>query len=614
MRLRTTPRTPRRRRWRRFVAGGSLLLLATVGTLLSLGTPASINVLTSGRSCDTEQAGFEFAYAADISDFGHVVGYGVKRSDYDSSLQPWQQRWRAFACDVETPAAVSIVAGLGPRLIVHATNSFGEVVGQVEDPVTARSLAAHWDPSGTLTLLPSVETPGEIFLGSSATDINDFGWSVGWVASLSTTSYQITYRCVSRIAGVSRVLSIGDGSCLALAINDAGYIVGTAEFLEVLADGSQELAWHAFYQDADGTTYDLNDAFPPDTAVLSNGKRRNYSVANDVNAAGDVVGGSGYTNRGLSARELELTLWRRSVQGWDLLRSGTIEGGTAEYTAVNDHAFAVGSDGGGQVLLTSIVEAIPDATGVFDVPESSAVLDTGGVGQGPAQAGAVTEGFLVGGTVSEEKPTPTVWAPDASQAISSVEALEKLVDAWLVVNDGNLSDEERRTLTRLTDDLATLGALLLEQADDDAIQQAVRMQRTLSREGSNLAPQLEALLTTELDQVLDYLLASPLDAVYEALNAAARFLGGSVDGGTANLFTFSRELGLDLPASTQYQLQQGIQSVGKALDQNNLTGAQSRLQDLQHTIATSEGDPGTLAELSGLIAVVEDELAAALGV
>ena len=202
------------------------------------------------------------ALATDLNDAGVVVGYTVEPDEATGTWRAFPTRWEADGTrtrlpDVATGAwAVArainrrgIVVGFsgsqairwdargarilpGINAVAHDLNNRGTVVG------SANRLPVTWSRSGVLTplRLPSGATEG------SALGINEAGRVVGQaIYKGATGNFVRSSAVVWSTRGVPKVLP-GVGFASAVAINDAGVIVGRSDFAPAVWVGGQPVA------------------------------------------------------------------------------------------------------------------------------------------------------------------------------------------------------------------------------------------------------------------------------------------------------------------------------------------------------------------------------------
>ena len=163
------------------------------------------------------------------------------------------------------------------------------------------------------------------------------------------------------VTGPTDIGTLGGTYSRALAVNDAGQVVGTS-----LIAGDAE--WHAFSWTQAGGMVDLG--------VLAG----NNSYANAVNASGQVVGGSTYS----ASRTNHAFSW---TQAGGMVDLGTLGGITSYATAVNDAGLVVGQS-----------NLVGDgASSAFAWTQSGGMIDLGSFGGSSAEATDVNASGQVAG-------------------------------------------------------------------------------------------------------------------------------------------------------------------------------------------------------------------------
>ena len=202
----------------------------------------------------------------------------------------------SFPCQYEVEAYAPLPDGLAAN--GHDVNEGGLLVGRSHGkyqefswtPVQIYWGACYGAPDLTMTHL---DAPG---VTGGAEGVNNVGVIAGW----------------SRASGLTQACTWSDGTRTylpgllpgayeteAYAINDARQIVGYTEI-----DGGFN---HAVLWDADGTVHDLG-------ALYTEHPEFAFSVAYDINRAGEVVGGSTYSGAGIP----HAFLWRDGEDMQDL--------------------------------------------------------------------------------------------------------------------------------------------------------------------------------------------------------------------------------------------------------------------------------------------------------
>lgn len=242
----------------------------------------------------------DYAFAVDLTDSGYVAGRA-----YDSNFiaRTWIHR------NGSSTQFAGFEGGWGVEPVAVNENGFG--VGTAVTPEgTIR--AVLFQPDGTMVDLGVLEGSDPFFGGSSAVGINNSGAVIGHSDGTIETPFGPVYTTFAFVYenGQMKRLDLG-GFSTATKINDAGYVIGTAESLGGVAgflydgttihsfglggsstsvrdvnnsgvvigsgDVANDLEWHAFFYQ-NGVTTSLHPA-----GAAS-------SQADDINDAGQIVG------------------------------------------------------------------------------------------------------------------------------------------------------------------------------------------------------------------------------------------------------------------------------------------------------------------------------------
>ncbi len=258
--------------------------------------------------------GGTYSYAYSINNRGDIVGYANTASGDDRAV-----RWAPDGSITDLGSLPGHTGGYA-----YGINDEGRVVGYA--PIRSRTYhAVKWQPDGTVSDIGANSPLGS----TSAAAINDHGVVVGVTYAVSPAHYHeaVTWTAAGTTAMVLPPLAGGGPRSSARGINEQGMIVGYSQS----GPGSP-------------TNYPIHAALwgpgnsaPTDLGTLPGGS--DNSMANDVNAAGVIVGASATSTPG----DRSAVLWRQKENGWRIVPLPQLPGGKySEATAISNSGEVVG--------------------------------------------------------------------------------------------------------------------------------------------------------------------------------------------------------------------------------------------------------------------------------
>lgn len=236
---------------------------AVVGNLSTgTGFRAFINPGSGMRELGT--LGGTTSYASRLNDAGHVVGSAQDRSGAD----------RAFLYNGTTMIDLGSFGGFRSDAI--GVNNAGYIVGSSYPPenpdptVDTGPRPFLYPPGGPMQELGTLPFPNPY---GAATDINESGQVVGYSGPFKPGDAPF-YPFLFSNDVMTNLGSIGGDFNAAVALNDHGQVVGFASLPNSLFDRHAFLYSGGVFTDLDGRT------------------GQSYSIANDINNLGQVVGAS----------------------------------------------------------------------------------------------------------------------------------------------------------------------------------------------------------------------------------------------------------------------------------------------------------------------------------
>lgn len=392
------------------------LLVAVAG--IGLVTPLFVSPLSAEGEITITDLGsltndsYGESMAWDINPLGLMIVGGSKTDLGLRHAVLWERSESVWAIQDLGPTSGTSVYALG-------INEHGQVVGDLD------SHAALWeeDVSGwTVQYLPIPSSVEKVKL-SNAWDINVLGQIVGHYLD---DSYDMHAALWEKADGVWVLRDLGKYYD-AIGINDSGQIVGSCD----TSDGKYAILWE---RSESGWAVQIL----PSLGGL-------YSMANDINALGQIVGWS-FTE----TWERHAVLWEKSGTEWVVQKLPTLGG-----------EFSWGAEGindVGQIVGTSSTASVDERAALWEKVDGEWVAkDLGTLGGNSGASAINTLGQIVGSsyTLSGNHQHATLWkvisanaGPD--QSVEVPHDGDPATNTVSVILDGSaLSDPDGDILTYL---------------------------------------------------------------------------------------------------------------------------------------------------------------------
>jgi probable HAF family extracellular repeat protein len=335
-------RTPRSRR--PFALGGtSLTLLALLAACSGESltdprglapTPADLT-LTGGVGTQV----FPTVPLGDFQPFGVAVGLNDAGQVTGSAFLPQAVDFKAFRWSASTGA--KMLTGCCDTMWGNDINDAGVIVGTAQTNAIfgSRGFVATGSSTTPLPILPGADPEGS----AGAVAINDAGQIVGASVTPSFTTHAVLWGPTGTIQDLG---TLGGTNSEAIDINNEGQVIGSSQT-------TGDAATHFFLWSSGTGMQDLNTTV--DAGITS---------VVEINDAGQIVGT--YTTGGESHAFLY-------TPGTGLRDLGTLGGTTSAPTGLNGNGDVVGSstleDGSTHAFLWTAAEGLEDITALSGVPE-----------------------------------------------------------------------------------------------------------------------------------------------------------------------------------------------------------------------------------------------------
>ena len=321
----------------------SVLMVCLLATSAQGTIQFTVTVLDPG--------GVPMAYPHGINDAGQVVG-AVETTP-----------WRAFLYEKGGP--MRVLGSLSPNgsSAAYAINAYGQAAGYSQNAAGAGH-AVIFAGDGSIQDLGTLGGSG----GSYATGINDLGQVVG-----QSTNFRLAHAFLyAQQQGMQDLGAFGGGTSTATAINNAGTVVGYADY------PNPHGAIHAFRYTVAGGMHDLGTL----------GGQHSYAYG--VNASGQVVGYSEFNPTSIDKRAV---LWNSDGSMTDLGASLP----WSEAHAINDAGLVVGSADVGAIDYHAVLwngSVMYDLNDLVDLPSGWYMVGAWGINSsGQIVANGISPGY-----------------------------------------------------------------------------------------------------------------------------------------------------------------------------------------------------------------------------